>query len=103
MDNLEFFKHWESCKYLADSMQLALTKAKEKNPSIDYTEAENKIKILSDIQIYLGQLHERYTTLKEINLEHGEKYGKLKELYIKQAKELQALTNENKQLKESIK
>jgi len=96
---MEFWQYWEKCKYLFDEMQNALIKAKESNPSVDYTKHDEKLRIMSDLQGYIGKLHERVTVIKDINLQHGERYFQIKMRYIAEVQKNKKLEDEIKNLK----
>jgi hypothetical protein len=102
MEDIIFWKHWEMCKYIADGMQKALEKAKQNNPNNDYTEAENKIKIMSEIQTHLGKMQERVIIIKELNFELNESIFKTKAILNEYIKENKALKEENNNLKQNL-
>ena len=93
---------WEQCKYLFDGMEKALNNAKEKRPNEDYSEAEKKLSIMEDLQLYLGRVYDDLLVVKRLNLENGEIIFKQKQKILDLSKENKKLTEENNQLKINI-
>lgn len=100
---LEFWQKWNECKHIFEGMEKALERAKKNNPNADYLEAENKLKIMEGIQGYLGGLYERLTVITEVNLQHGEKYAHIKNLYLNEVKENARLKKELENIKQNLK
>jgi archaellum component FlaC len=103
MNDLEFWYHWNLCKGIFDGMEKSLITAKQNNPTKDYTEHDNKLVYMQEIQGYLGKQHERVTIIKELNTELNEKLYNIKILLNDYIKENNLLKEEIKQLKFNIK
>ncbi len=100
-EDLEFWECWNKCKAIFEGMEKSLITAKQKNPSVDYTEQDKKIQWMADIQLFLGKIQEENTVLKRVNLEHGERYGKLKYLFLDEVNKNKVLETELTTLKNS--
>jgi hypothetical protein len=101
-DEMIFWEHWEKCKAIFEGMAKSLILAKQKNPSVDYTEHDKKIQYVTDIQCYLGTLHERNTSIKLLNMEVNERYFIIKQKFIALSKESEALKKELATIKENL-
>ena len=102
MEDFIFWQHWEAIKCVFDGMQEALIKAKGKNPERDYSEADAKLKMMCDLQIYLGTMQERVRVIKQLNYEVNGKLFELKQAHAALIQERNALKKENEELKKNI-